>query len=326
MTALENVAMPLELAGRARRLRRRRAGLEAVGLGHRLGHYPAQLSGGEQQRVAIARAFVAGPKLLLADEPTGNLDGATGGLVIDCLFAQHARHGTSLLLITHDESLAERCARRIRLADGTDRRGPAAPCCRCSARPAACGEPRRPRLCVRLAAARAARRDARGCASARLPRARRRRHRRHRLARRGGRPPGSPAMPANCSAAMSRPGWSIVRPTPPSMRFWRAAARCRRSPRCGRWRAPPTGGRHSLIELKAVDAAYPLYGKLVLTPPQPLATALGRGVDGVFGAVVDPALLGRLGLKIGDTFAIGDGSFANCAARSRANPTPPRAA
>ena len=93
-------------------------GLAAVGLGHRLGHYPAQLSGGEQQRVAIARAFIAGPKLLLADEPTGNLDGATGRLVIDCLFEHQARHGTTLLLITHDASLAERCERQIRLADG----------------------------------------------------------------------------------------------------------------------------------------------------------------------------------------------------------------
>src|SRR5271165_688071 len=111
MTALENVALPLELG-------RRRDAFAAAGLGHRLDHYPAPLSGGEQQRVAIARAFIAGPKLLLADEPTGNLDTATGSLVIDCLFAQHLRHGTTLLLITHDEGLARRCARRIRLADG----------------------------------------------------------------------------------------------------------------------------------------------------------------------------------------------------------------
>jgi putative ABC transport system ATP-binding protein len=119
MTALENVALPLELGGR--RDARVAAGhaLEAVGLGHRRGHYPAQLSGGEQQRVAIARAFVATPGLLLADEPTGNLDAATGGLVIDCLFAECVRHGATLLLVTHDETLAERCARRIRLVDGT---------------------------------------------------------------------------------------------------------------------------------------------------------------------------------------------------------------
>jgi putative ABC transport system ATP-binding protein len=118
MTALENVAVPLELAGRRDAFAAATERLAAVGLGHRLDHFPAQLSGGEQQRVAIARGFAADPKLLLADEPTGNLDGATGGLVIDCLFEHQARHGTTLLLITHDENLAERCARRIRLADG----------------------------------------------------------------------------------------------------------------------------------------------------------------------------------------------------------------
>ena len=126
MTALENVAIPLELGGSRDAFRAARAGLEQVGLGHRLTHYPGQLSGGEQQRVAIARAFIARPKLLLADEPTGNLDGATGRLVIDCLFEQHAQHGTGLLLITHDVGLAERCERQIRLADGLiveDRRG-----------------------------------------------------------------------------------------------------------------------------------------------------------------------------------------------------------
>ena len=88
------------------------------GLEHRLTHYPGQLSGGEQQRVAIARAFIAGPKLLLADEPTGNLDAVTGRLVIDCLFEERARHGTTLLLITHDPSIAERCERQIHLLDG----------------------------------------------------------------------------------------------------------------------------------------------------------------------------------------------------------------
>jgi putative ABC transport system ATP-binding protein len=118
MTALENVALPLELAGRRDALTAAAQGLAAVGLGHRLVHYPGQLSGGEQQRVAIARAFIAGPKLLLADEPTGNLDAATGRLVIDCLFEHQARHDTTLLLITHDESVAERCERQIHLLDG----------------------------------------------------------------------------------------------------------------------------------------------------------------------------------------------------------------
>ncbi len=118
MTAVENVAIPLELAGERDAFATAEAALGRVGLGSRLVHYPAQLSGGEQQRVAIARAFVAGPLLLLADEPTGNLDGATGELVIDCLFAEHARQGTSLLLITHDASLAARCSRQLRMEDG----------------------------------------------------------------------------------------------------------------------------------------------------------------------------------------------------------------
>jgi putative ABC transport system ATP-binding protein len=118
MNALENVAIPLELAGDRNALAVAGAALERVGLGHRLAHYPGQLSGGEQQRVAIARAFAAGPQLLLADEPTGNLDGETGRAVMDRLFAEHARLGTALLLITHDAELAARCEREIVLADG----------------------------------------------------------------------------------------------------------------------------------------------------------------------------------------------------------------
>ncbi|HXE28091.1 MAG TPA: ABC transporter ATP-binding protein [Stellaceae bacterium] len=118
MSALENVAVPLELAGRADAFAVAAAGLEAVGLKDRLHHYPSQLSGGEQQRVAIARAFAPQPSLLLADEPTGNLDGETGKQVIDLLFALHAERGTTLLLITHDPALAERCDRIIHLRDG----------------------------------------------------------------------------------------------------------------------------------------------------------------------------------------------------------------
>jgi putative ABC transport system ATP-binding protein len=118
MTALENVALPLELAGKRDAFSAAAEGLAAVGMDHRLSHYPGQLSGGEQQRVAIARAFIAGPKLLLADEPTGNLDAATGRLVIDCLFDHQARHDTTLLLITHDPSIADRCQRQVQLLDG----------------------------------------------------------------------------------------------------------------------------------------------------------------------------------------------------------------
>jgi putative ABC transport system ATP-binding protein len=130
MTALENVAIPLELAGAGDAFAQAEAALGRVGLDRRLTHYPAQLSGGEQQRVAIARAFVAAPRLILADEPTGNLDAATGEVVIDCLFAQHARQGTSLLLITHDIRLADRCARQLHMSDGRiveDIRNPLAP-------------------------------------------------------------------------------------------------------------------------------------------------------------------------------------------------------
>ena len=118
MTAVENVAVPLEFAGRRDAFERAEAALKEVGLGHRLTHYPGQLSGGEQQRVALARAVVAEPRLILADEPTGNLDRATGAVVMDLLFGLRARLGTTLLLITHDPALAERCGRQVRMEDG----------------------------------------------------------------------------------------------------------------------------------------------------------------------------------------------------------------
>jgi len=118
MTALENVALPLEFADVADAFDRAAEQLSAVGLGHRTTHYPGQLSGGEQQRVALARAFVAEPTILLADEPTGNLDGATGGAVMDLLFDLHRRRGTTLVLITHEPYLADRCRRIISLGDG----------------------------------------------------------------------------------------------------------------------------------------------------------------------------------------------------------------
>lgn len=118
MTALENVATPLELAGLENARERAEAELLAVGLGHRLSHYPAQLSGGEQQRVAIARALAPRPSLVFADEPTGNLDAATGAAIVDLLFARRAEAGATLLIITHDESLAHHCERVVTLGDG----------------------------------------------------------------------------------------------------------------------------------------------------------------------------------------------------------------
>jgi len=118
MTALENVATPLELAGHADAFERAEAELEAVGLGHRTDHYPSQMSGGEQQRVALARAAAPRPQILLADEPTGNLDGANGQAIMDMLFGLRDRHGSTLVLVTHAPELATRCDRNIRLRDG----------------------------------------------------------------------------------------------------------------------------------------------------------------------------------------------------------------
>ena len=118
MTALENVAIPLELAGQRDAFDRAASELTAMGLAHRMGHYPAQMSGGEQQRVALARAAAPRPAILLADEPTGNLDGATGAAIIDLLFGLRDRHGSTLVLVTHAPELAERCDRIVQLRDG----------------------------------------------------------------------------------------------------------------------------------------------------------------------------------------------------------------
>jgi putative ABC transport system ATP-binding protein len=128
MTALENVAVPLELAGEADAFERASRELGLVGLGERLNHYPAQLSGGEQQRVALARALAPHPAILVADEPTGNLDEATGQQIIELLFQGHVERGTTLILVTHDNSLAQRCDRIVRLRSGrieSDSRVPA---------------------------------------------------------------------------------------------------------------------------------------------------------------------------------------------------------
>jgi len=118
LTALENVMLPLELAGTANARSQAEFWLQRVGLGQRLRHYPKHLSGGEQQRVALARAFAPGPRLVLADEPTGNLDAATGHQVIELMFALNAERGTTLILVTHDEEIAARCSRRLRMHAG----------------------------------------------------------------------------------------------------------------------------------------------------------------------------------------------------------------
>lgn len=118
MTALENVALPLELSGGDNPFERAEESLTEVGLGHRITHYPGQLSGGEQQRVALARALAPRPALILADEPTGNLDGETGEKIMDLMFGVHERNGTTLVLVTHEMRLADKCARRVSIADG----------------------------------------------------------------------------------------------------------------------------------------------------------------------------------------------------------------
>lgn len=118
MTALENVALPLELSGHTNSFPRAEEALEEVGLAHRLTHYPGQLSGGEQQRVALARAMAPKPALILADEPTGNLDGDTGEKIMDLMFDTHRKSGTTLIMVTHEMGLADRCARRISISDG----------------------------------------------------------------------------------------------------------------------------------------------------------------------------------------------------------------
>ena len=118
LTAVENVMLPLELAGVAKGSELARTWLERVGLAHRLQHYPKHLSGGEQQRVALARAFAPNPRLVLADEPTGNLDAATGQQIIELMFDLNARQGTTLLLVTHDETIAARCGRILRIQSG----------------------------------------------------------------------------------------------------------------------------------------------------------------------------------------------------------------
>jgi putative ABC transport system ATP-binding protein len=118
MTALENVAVPLELAGNKDAFTLAAAGLEAAGLGPRMGHYPSQMSGGEQQRVAVARAFAGAPALVIADEPTGNLDTTTGAAIVELMFSIQASQQTSLVLITHDPAIAERCDRVVHMRDG----------------------------------------------------------------------------------------------------------------------------------------------------------------------------------------------------------------
>ena len=205
MTALENVAVPLELAGNPDAAARAAQELTSVGLGDRLHHYPTQLSGGEQQRVALARALAPDPAILVADEPTGNLDEATGKQIVDLLFTKHAERGMTLVLVTHDTALAQRCDRVVRLRSGRiDTQAADRMSRRMSIAHRAVAEPTAGIAAAALCAARIARRPARLLRLHRLHRARRDGDRRRRLGRRQPQPRDWRARAARCSAATSR--------------------------------------------------------------------------------------------------------------------------
>ncbi len=295
MTALENVSVALELAGRRDAARAATAALAAVGLGHRLRHLPGQLSGGEQQRVAIARAFAVRPRLLLADEPTGNLDQATGAGVIELLFRLRAEHGTALLLITHDEALAGRCGRRLRMEDGKVGGGG---------------------VCVSLAlrlAARELRGGVRGLGIVLLC-----------LALGVGAIAAVGSLRAAVEGGLAANGRALLggdvevqtgaEPPPPALISWlraRGALVSELTELRSLLVAP--SGRRELIDLKAVDPEWPLVGAAVLAPPLPLASALAAH-DGRFGLLADPLVLDRFGLRPGAVVRVGSEAFTLSAA------------
>ena len=299
MTALENVAVPLELAGVADAADRAISILGAVGLGHRLTHLPGQLSGGEQQRVALARAFVSEPLLLLADEPTGNLDQATGEAVIDLLFGLRERAGTTLLLITHDPSLAERCGRRVRLADGRVLDDGVAP-----------GHPGRV-LRVILALRLAGRELRTGVRGLRIVLAC--------LALGVGVIAGVGSLREAVDRGLAADGRQLLggdleiesgaQALPETVRAWLAARGGRLSEIVFmRSMLVAPSGERQLIELKAVDPAWPLVGEPGLEPSQPVSDALGlRG--GRYGLVAQRVVLDRLGLKQGGEVRLGNATL-----------------
>src|SRR3569833_780583 len=283
MTALENVAVPLELAGNPDAGKRAAEELQSVGLGDRLHHYPTQLSGGEQQRVALARALAPDPAILVADEPTGNLDETTGKQIVDLLFGKHAERGMTLVLVTHDSSLAHRCDRVIRLRSGridaqTQRK----------AQREKRGDQRSNKdniACIALGVMAIA---GVGSVSASLSDG---------LAREGRTLLGGDdafslflreAKPEEVALLRARGQVSVAATT-------RAMARA-------------DDGRLALVELKAVDDAYPLLGKLDLKPAIARSELLAER-DGAFGAAADPTLLARLDLKIGDSVTVDNTRF-----------------
>ena len=300
MTALENVAVPLELAGNPDAAARAAQELTSVGLGDRLHHYPTQLSGGEQQRVALARALAPDPAILVADEPTGNLDEATGKQIVDLLFTKHAERGMTLVLVTHDTSLAQRCDRVVRLRSGRID-GPFM---------TAISEPvyrsRASSLALRYAL-RELRSGLRGfyvfiaCIALGVMAI-----------------AGVGSVAASLSEGLTREGRTLLggdvafsliqrEAKPEEIAFLRARGQVSVAAAL-RVMARSSDGQLALVELKAVDGNYPMLGQVTLEPKMPMADLFAER-DGAFGAAVDSILLARLDLKLGDRITIGNAAF-----------------
>ena len=308
MTAIENVAIPLELAGDPKAFAKARAELAAMGLGERLSHYPAQLSGGEQQRVALARALAPNPSILVADEPTGNLDEATGQTIIDLLFATRRRPGRD----AGSRHPRQRPCRPLRPGDPAAvgaHRGRGARRRPAGRRPmTAAAAPRMsPSVVLRLAA-----RDLRGglagfwiflaCIALGVTAI-----------------TGVGSVADGLADGLAGQGRTILGgdasfsrvTTPPSAAETAAIAARGRIGLSADTRAMArrADGTATLVDLKGVDGAYPLTGSVVLDPPMPLAEALAPGTDGVYGLVADPTIAARLDVHPGDRLKLGEASF-----------------
>ena len=310
MTALENVAVPLELAGAADAFERAAQELASVGLRDASNHYPAELSGGEQQRVALARALAPHPAILVADEPTGNLDEATGREIIELLFAGHEKRGTTLVLVTHDAALAQRCDRVVRLRSG---RIEDAGDGRMSAHAAAAALTLRFALremrgglrgfavfiaCIALGVAAIAGVGsfARSLADG--------------LAREGRVILGGDVSFSLMAARGERGRARLPR---------RTTAASRSPPPCGRWRAPPTA-ETALVEIKAVDGAYPLFGAVALGADGRSCRTRWRSATALSAPPSIPALLARLDLERGARITVGGGHASSCARCCKSEP------
>ena len=306
MTAIENVAVPLELAGVADAFERAATELAAVGLADRLAHYPAQLSGGEQQRVALARALAPHPSILVADEPTGNLDEATGQQIIDLMFAGYMERAMTLVLVTHDTTLAARCDRVVHLRSGrvVEAAQAGAHAMNIAALPAPAGF-------GWMTSLRLAQRDLRGglrgfavfiaCIALGVAAI-----------------AGVGSLAHGLSTGLVRQSRVILggdvafaliqrEASGPEAAFLRQHGEVSTIATL-RAMAHTQDGRSSLVELKAVDGAYPLYGTVVTDPPGRLAETLSEH-DGAFGAAADPTLLMRLDLRPGDRITIGNATI-----------------